>query len=282
MVVDCKFVARWWSAFALALAVGLASSAAGADDPRPPDGNGGNTGGSASTTVKIPATGPVMGVPSEDTVRPGDVDRPHTVAEFEAGVIALPTAPISPSQKGGNTPFGGVGKGDATILTGLHLLYRGAPDWAFGAGFLFAPSPTSDPGYGGATGISRSHSRSYLVIGGEGRYFPFRGRTVEAWVGLAGSAVVIADRFSWDGVAVVPAILGSRSVTISTEGFSLGIQAGGNWMFADRWVLGVTGRASRWILPQTPSCSPLGDCATLTGTVEAFELGLSLGYRIPL
>jgi hypothetical protein len=212
--------------------------------------------------------------------RVGLLDRQHTVAEFEAGVMALPTAPISATQRGGATPFGTIGKGDATLLTGLHLLFRGAPDWAIGAGFLFAPQPTSDAELGG--NLQRTHARSYLLVGAEARYFPFRYRFVEAWVGLAGSAVVIADRYAWTSAPAVPAILGSRTVTIATEGFALGIQAGGNWLFAERWVAGVTTRVSRWILPQTPTCSPVGDCATLSGTVEAFELGLTLGYRIPL
>jgi hypothetical protein len=214
--------------------------------------------------------------------RPGLLDRPHTVAEFEAGVIALPTAPISRAREGGDTPLGRVFKGDATVLTGLHLLYRGSPEWALGAGFLFAPSPTSDSEYGGRTDLPRTHSRSYLMVGAEGRYFPFRYRLAEAWVGLASSAVIVADRYAWESAPTLPAILGSRSVTIQTEGFALAIQAGGNWMFAERWVAGLTLRASRWILPQEPSCSPVGDCATLKGTVEAFEAGLTLGYRIPL
>lgn len=216
----------------------------------------------------------------KDRARPGLLDRQHTVAEFEVGVMALPTAPISATQRGGDTPFGTIGKGDATIITGLHLLFRGAPHWAVGAGFIFAPRPTSDRDTGGT--LERSHARSYLLGGVEARYFPFRYRLIEGWIGLAGSAVVIADRYSWTQAPAVPAILGSRTVTIQTEGFALGLQAGLNWLFAERWVAGVTTRASRWILPQSAQCSPVGDCATLSGTVEAFELGLRLGYRIPL
>jgi hypothetical protein len=230
----------------------------------------------------MPGEDPADDKDGRQHIRPGLLDQPHTVAEFEAGVIALPTAPISPSQKGGDTPIGRLGKGDATLLTGLHLLFRGSPEWAIGAGFLFAPRPTSDDIPTGATALPRSHSRSYLLVGTEGRYFPFRYRLAEAWVGVAGSAVVVADRYNWDSAPQLAAFLGSRTVTISTEGFALAIQAGGNWMFAERWVAGLTARASRWILPQNPSCSPVGDCATLTGTVEAFELGLTLGYRIPL
>src|ERR1700730_3651571 len=51
------------------------------------------------------------------------IDRPHTIAEFEAGIIALPTAPISAGQSGGSTPFGTIGRGDATLQMGLHVLY---------------------------------------------------------------------------------------------------------------------------------------------------------------
>ena len=233
------------------------------------------------TSAPGEASAPVERYSDGRPPRPGLLDRPHTVAEFEAGVIALPTAPISEARRGGDTPFGGFGKGDATVLTGLHLLYRGAPEWALGAGFLFAPAPTADT-YGGLSVLPRTHSRSYLLVGVEGRYFPFRYRLAEAWVGLASSAVIIADRYSWESAPTLPAMLGSRTVTIQTEGFSLAIQAGGNWMFAERWVAGLTLRASRWILPQDPSCSPVGDCATLKGTVEAFEAGLTLGYRIPL
>jgi hypothetical protein len=209
-------------------------------------------------------------------------DRPHTVAELEAGIIALPDAPISRRQQGGDTPLGGFGKGDATLQTGVHLLYRGKPEWAIGAGFLFGPSPTSDKEYGGLRNLPRTHSRSYLFIGTEGRYVPLRTKSLEAWVGLTGGIVVIADRFVSDGGEKVPPILGTREVTIRTEGFGLGVQAGGSWMFADNWVTGLTARTDRWFLPDSPQCSAIGDCATLTGSVAVFELGVTIGYRLPL
>jgi hypothetical protein len=209
-------------------------------------------------------------------------DRPHTVAELEAGIIALPDAPISRRQQGGDTPLGGFGKGDATLQTGVHLLYRGKPEWAIGAGFLFGPSPTSDKEYGGLRNLPRTHSRSYLFIGTEGRYVPLRTKSVEAWVGLTGGVVVIADRFVSDGGEKVPPILGTREVTIRTEGFGLGVQAGASWLFADNWVTGVTARTDRWFLPDSPQCTAIGDCATLAGSVAVFELGVTIGYRLPL
>ena len=223
--------------------------------------------------------------PAGEVSRYTTIDKPHTIAEFEAGVIALPNAPISQGQRGGDTPIGSIGKGDATVQTGLHLLYRGGAEWAIGAGFLFGPNPTSDPQYGGASGLTRSHSRNYLRIGTEGRYVPFRSKVLEAWVGLTAGGVIIADRFTTEETDKrdrVPAILGTRTQTVRTEGFALGFQAGGSWMFADRLVAGAALRADRWILPSSARCAAMGDCATLTGTVEAFEFGLTIGYRLPL
>src|SRR5262249_1770089 len=134
--------------------------------------------------------------------------KPHTIAILEAGIPTLPTAAISAGQQGGATPFGTIGHGDATLQTGLHLLYRGAPDWAIGAGALFAPSPTTDPEYGGLASLPRTHSRSYLTLGAEGRYVPLHWKSFEGWVGVDIGAVVIADRFSTDTAAQVPTILG--------------------------------------------------------------------------
>lgn len=211
------------------------------------------------------------------------VSHPHTVAELEAGAIVLPTAPIT-GHPGGNTPLiGTIGKGDATFMTGLHVLYRGGREWALGAGALVSPLPTSDDNYnGGATHLPRTHSRSYLILGTEGRYIPLHYKWIEGWIGITAGGVVIADRFSTNTGDVVPPILGVREHTIETAGLAFGIQVGVAWMFADRWVAGFATRADQWLLPNTPQCSPLGDCATLTGTVTAFELGLSIGYRLPL
>jgi hypothetical protein len=224
---------------------------------------------------------------------PSILDRAHTVAELELGIIALPNAPISQANRGGSTPIGAVGNGDATVQTGLHLLYRATPEWAFGAGAIFAPNPTSDKNYGGASGLQRSHSRSYLFLGGETRYFPVRSRWFEAWFGMTGGVVVIADRFTTNDAPQVPSILGNNTVTVSTEGFAIGAQAGANYLVSDQVVLGIALRADQWILPSQQnqtflpfateaSCDAIGDCRTLTGGVRAFEIGVTVGYRLPL
>jgi hypothetical protein len=218
--------------------------------------------------------------PSEVNV----LTRPHTVAEVELGAIVLPTAPISASTHGGSVPFVPIGTGDATIMTGLHLLYRGGLLWAFGAGALFAPKPTEDTGYGigGATNLPRTHSRSYLTIGGEARFFPLHTRYFDAWAGATLGGVIIADRYDNNAATPVPSILGVPEETVSTQGYALGAQIGGNWIATEHFVVGLTLRVDGWFLPRTAQCDPFKDCATLTGPVEAFELGLTLGYRLAL
>lgn len=224
-------------------------------------------------------------VPSEsasDAALSRIIDRPHTIAELELGVLALPTAPISSGQSGGATPFGTIGRGDATMQTGLHVLYRWHRDFAIGAGALFTPLPTSDPEYGGLRSLPRTHSRGYFLFGTEGRYIPFHYRFLEAWVGLSIGGIVVADRFNTDAGDPVAPILGTKEVTVRTEGFAFGVQVGGTYYITQNWIAGLNFRISRWILPEAPRCSSIGDCATLSGTVEALELGLTIGYRLPL
>ncbi len=211
----------------------------------------------------------------EPTVRASDealsriIDRPHTVAELEAGIIALPTAPISAGQTGGDTPFGTIGRGDATMQTGLHVLYRWHRSFAVGAGALFSPIPTSDSQYGGLRSLPRTHSRSYFFLGTEARYIPFHYRFLEGWVGVSLGGVVVADRFITDAGDKVPPILGTKEVTVRTEGLAAGLQAGGNYYLSENWIAGLNFRAYRWFLPNAQQCSPIGDCATLSGAVDA-------------
>jgi hypothetical protein len=219
----------------------------------------------------------------EDTLAERAVSRPHTTAEVEAGILALPNAPISPVSQGGNTPFGKLGKGDATVMVGFHLLFRGGPAWEIGAGALLGPRPTSDSI--GSTALPRTHSRSYLWVGGEARYIPIHYRWIEAWVGLNAGGILVADRYDNNSGGSTPEFVGPwnvNEVTVRTEGFSVGLQLGVDWMFAEAFVVGLGLRYDRWVLPNQQGCSPLGDCATLTGSVSAFEGGLTFGYRLPL
>lgn len=276
-------VRRLRVAGALGAIVSLWGNSAWAADDANASAAGAGTGVSMTTSGNAAVAG---GAPSlveaPDAALARIIDRPHTIAELEAGVIALPTAPISPGQRGGNTPvFGKIGKGDATMQIGIHVLYRWSRALAAGAGAIFAPSPTSDSGYGAAN-LPRSHSRSYLFLGGELRYIPIHYKFFEAWAGVSAGSVIIADRFTTEAGDSVAPILGTKEATIRTEGFALGLQGGASYYFTEHWIGGANLRAYRWMLPDSPRCSPIGDCATLSGAVEAFELGLTVGYRLPL
>jgi hypothetical protein len=219
--------------------------------------------------------------------RPSLLDRSHTVAEAEAGIIALPSAPISPSNRGGSTPIGAVGNGDATIEIGAHILYRPDRAWAIGAGATFAPEPTSDRNFGGgAGGLSRTHSRSYLFLGGEFRFFPLRSRWIEFWVGATGGTIIVADRFTTNNAPSVPSLLGTNQITVDTSGLALGGQTGLDYLITDSLKAGLAVRGDVWLLPnearQVSSCDAIADCPTLHGVVAAFEVGVAVGYRIPL
>jgi len=212
------------------------------------------------------------------------IQRRHTLAILEAGILVLPNAPVgSKSTYGGDIPIvPPVGQGDATIQLGIHILYRPTRDWAFGASFFFDPNPTSDSSYGGLSGLSRTHSRAYFLVGGEVRFIPLHARTFEGWLGAQGGGVVIADRFSTNGGQPLPSVFADREVSLSTEGFFLGGQIGVDWFISDRIVAGLVTRYNHWILPEQPKCSPILDCTTLTGGVDAIDFGFTLGYRISL
>jgi hypothetical protein len=156
------------------------------------------------------------------------------------------------------------------------------------------PAPTSDTAYfgeGGQTGrtIQRTHMRGYMFIGAEGRYVPFRYRWVETWFGISVGGVVVADRFIHDSAEPVPKLIGTREFTVRSEGLAVGVQVGAEYLLTENWVLGLSLRADRWILPEQtrapkdePSCGSLGDCPTMKGTVAAFLIGATFGYRIAL
>lgn len=233
-------------------------------------------GASAGANVTVPLT--------EETSRSRESTRArfHTLAELELGILALPFAPISPAQRGGDTFIGRIGRGDATILAGIRVLASTGKRWSVGAAARFAPKPTADSEYGGTGRLPRTHSRSYFTLGVEGRFIPLQFGDFDIWGGASVGAVIVADRFSTDAGDPVPPVLGDRNVTIATEGLSLGGQVGVHWNFADRWVMGTALRFDNWFLPQTSSCTPIGDCTTLQGAVVAFDLGLTIGYRVPL
>ena len=211
------------------------------------------------------------------------IERPHALALLEGGIIILPNAPVSQSQKGGSTPIlPPIGQGDATIQLGVHVMYRPFRDWVFGANFLFDPKPTADTEYGGAAGLPRTHERAYFFIGGEGRFIPLHAKGIEGWLGAQAGVVIVADRFTTNAGVPKPAIFGDREYSLSSQGFFFGAQLGVDWYVTDRFVLGLLTRYNHWILPGQPQCSPILDCTTLTGNVDSLDFGLTVGYRLSL
>ncbi len=209
------------------------------------------------------------------------IARKHTLALLEGGIIVLPNAAVSSSTHGGDVPFVPVGNGDATIQLGIHILYRPFRDWAFGANFLFDPKPTSST-CDTESGLSRTCTRAYFFIGGEGRYIPLHWRSFEGFIGAQTGVVIVADRFTTNAGIAKPAIFGDREYSLSTEGFFIGAQLGVDWYISDRIVVGLLSRYNHWVLPEQPKCSPILDCTTLTGGVDSIDFGFTLGYRISL
>ena len=125
-----------------------------------------------------------------------------------------------------------------------------------------------------------------MFLGGEFRFFPFRSRWIEFWVGATGGTIVVADRFTNNDAPQVPSILGTNQITVNTGGLSVGGQTGLDYLITDSLKAGLAVRGDLWLLPneagQLSSCDAIGDCPTLHGAVAAFELGLTVGYRIPL
>ena len=210
--------------------------------------------------------------------------RKHTIAELEVGFIALPNAPISPSEKGETSPSARSVTATRRPASGCTSSTAAAPTGPS------APARSSAPTRRQTTtlvnGITRTHSRDYLWMGGEGRYIPLHLKTVEAWIGIAVGGVVVADRFTTQLPirAQVATDLGTSQVTVRSEGFSLGLQAGGDWQLGENLLVGLALRFDNWILPAagTEQCTPIGDCATLSGPVTEIEVGLRVGYRIRL
>jgi hypothetical protein len=222
---------------------------------------------------------------ADDEFDRGPLGRAHTIAELEAGAIVLPSAPISVAQRGGNLPVGLlIGKGDATLQLGAHMLYRPTRLWAIGAAVLLSPEGTTDTGYGlgGSSGLSRTHQRDYFYVGGEARFVPLRYKLFEGWIGAQVGAVIIADRFTTTNPGAYSAPVGYPQVNERTEGLSAGAQIGVSYSFSESFVVGFTLRASGWLLPSVPQCSAIQDCATLQSSAGVYEGGLLFGYRIPL
>jgi hypothetical protein len=231
--------------------------------------------GLACSCVAILASRPARAEdPAEEDI-PRGVDRPHTLAQLGVGFLTLPGADVR--LKGQPTT-----KGDSSIELDVWQLYRANRHFAIGAGATVAIKPTTDNPQTEA-GIDRSHTRSYYLVEGQGRYYALHTETFEAWMGATVGGVIVSDRYSIEGGDTpTAAIIGPRASTLRTEGGTVGALLGAQWSFAPNWALGLNARYMRWFLPSVPATTVFLDRATLTDQQSAVVVGISCSYRIAL
>jgi hypothetical protein len=203
------------------------------------------------------------------------LDRPVGIAEVNVGVLTLPGAEVCAERSSGCS------QGDLSFALEAWELYRANLRFGFGAGVMVGLIPTAKPKQD-PEGIQRDHSRSYMTFEGVIRYYPFVGRHFEGWVGVVGGLAVVNDRFTIPDEEDNRALLGTRGVTIASEGASLGLAIGMAYELAEHWSLIGSLRVTEWFLPKVPETDPLGSEASLTGINLASALALGVAYRLPL
>jgi hypothetical protein len=203
------------------------------------------------------------------------LDRPVGIAELNVGVLTLPGAEVCADRTAACS------RGDVSLALEAWELYRATRRFGFGAGVMVGLIPTANPEQD-PEGVERDHSRSYMTFEAVVRYYPFVGRRFEGWVGAVGGLVVVNDRFDIPDEEDNRALLGTRGVTIASEGGSLGLAAGMAYELAEHWSLIGSLRVTQWFLPRTPETDPLGSEASLTGVNTASSLSFGVAYRLPL
>jgi hypothetical protein len=134
--------------------------------------------------------------------------------------------------------------------------------------------------------LERKHTRTYFLVEGQFRYYlpPFI--NWDWWIGTSVGLVVIndswttlADREPYSDVDFV----GPKATSLRTEGLSTALGIGGLWNFYDRFVFGAQFRYANWLLPRDREKAPLeGDQASFAGRLDVLQVGVLVGYAIPL
>jgi hypothetical protein len=226
-------------------------------------------------TTRAQESAPVRGHdPPPERLRQGfaAVDQPMGIAEGNVGLLTLPAAEVCAERSAGCK------RGDVSFALEVWQLYRMNQRVAFGAGLVLGLIPTAHPRQDPEV-VERDHTRSYLTVEGALRYYPYVGESVEIWGGLVGGLVVVNDRFQVANGRDDRALLGTRGVTIRTEGGSVGVATGLAYRISEHWSLGGTFRYTTWFLPQRPATDPLGSEASLTGRNTVLSVGVGLAYR---
>jgi len=205
-------------------------------------------------------------------------ERPIGALELGIGWLTLPAAEVCVERDGA-----GCQRGDSSFALEAWQLFRLSQSFALGAGILLGLTPVADAPRRDPEGIERDHTRRYFTAETAARYYPYVGDSLEAWVGANGGLVVVSDRFT---VATRldddRALVGSRGVTIRTEGVTLGLGGGVDYEFARNWLVGGSLRFAGWILPSEPETNSFGDEASLVGFNAAMMVSATVAYRLPL
>jgi hypothetical protein len=201
-------------------------------------------------------------------------DRPVTLFHAGLGLLALPFTKVCPNVVAECQP------GDTSLAASLMVLVR-LRQLAFGAGadvaFGLRPELTTQPG--------RQHTRSYFSFDALFRYYLPPLKRLDWWVGGSIGAVVLSDTWSTDldrNPYSDAYFVGPKRLTLRSEGISFGPSIGAHWRFSDRWLIGTQARYCNWIFPGPRAVTPLGDQASLAGRIDAFEVGVLMGFRIGL
>ena len=203
------------------------------------------------------------------------LQNPYTVAEFGPGLLALPTSDFLLTQSDTRTT------GEAVPSVWIWMMYRVTKYFAVGAGTTLAV-PFSKSITERSLDLERSHRRQYLTIDAVARYYGLRLPGITGWGGVTLGGAVISDQFHTESGTTEAVILGPSGVVVRTEALSAGVAAGFGWTITQNWSLEASLRIARWFLPNKRACGTTGDCATLSGDVVVFNLGVGVGYRVSL
>ncbi|MCS6900258.1 MAG: hypothetical protein RMJ98_12265, partial [Myxococcales bacterium] len=150
-------------------------------------------------------------------------ERAHAMVELGLGGLSLPYKQLClPTEiKCANS--------DYTLLGSLRYALRWSPKFAAGAGVSLGFRPLEDEANirGQAGVIERTHSRNYLILSSQWRYYFLRQEGFEGWVGGTGGLIVVSDRYELKDRGT--AIINLRSTILATQGPMVGARGGVEW-----------------------------------------------------
>lgn len=203
-------------------------------------------------------------------------ERPVGTMELGVGLLTLPGAAVCVERL-----QAGCKQGDASPTLEAWPLYKPSRSLAFGAGLTLGLTTTTEPPHRDPAGFERDHARRYFSLDAVARYTVYDGERLDFWLGTTGGLVAVNDTFSPSNTTD-KALVGPRSDTIRSEGYSYGIAAGLSWTLSPSWYVGTTLRYVTWRLPDDPAVNAVGDEASLSGRISVILFSLALGYSSPL